>query len=146
MKEERSNKLSTTDLSSLHDSQILYVKRIEKENLDRVLRLQKLRRNNLMTGLGLAGSVLGICILFKFIIPSRCNILGIKQFNVMIIMVFCKACTISHSLIFLFHSFSLCTSIQGFCSVWLRTKKRKKMKNRSIRILLLYIVVTLMIC
>ncbi|CAL1295499.1 unnamed protein product, partial [Larinioides sclopetarius] len=45
--------------SSLQDAQIMYMKRIEKENLDRVLRLKRMRRNNIITGFGLAGAVLG---------------------------------------------------------------------------------------
>ncbi|KFM83124.1 hypothetical protein X975_10118, partial [Stegodyphus mimosarum] len=43
--------------STLNEAQILYMKRIEKENYDRVMRLKRIRRNNIVTGLGLAGSV-----------------------------------------------------------------------------------------
>ncbi|GFT68399.1 coiled-coil_56 domain-containing protein [Nephila pilipes] len=45
--------------SSLQEAQLMYMKRIEKENLERVMRLKKIRRNNIITGFGLAGVVLG---------------------------------------------------------------------------------------
>ncbi|GFQ72931.1 coiled-coil_56 domain-containing protein [Trichonephila clavipes] len=45
--------------STLQDAQIMYMKRIEKENMERVMRLKRIRRNNIITGFGLAGAVLG---------------------------------------------------------------------------------------
>jgi len=47
-------------LSSLHSSQLIYVKRIEKENAERVVKLKAVKRNNIITGLGLAAAVAGI--------------------------------------------------------------------------------------
>lgn len=54
----------SADLSALHESQMLYVKRIEKENFERVVKLKRMRKNSIITGLSLAGTVVGICILF----------------------------------------------------------------------------------
>ena len=65
MKPENIKEAATSDLNQAH---IFYVKRIEKENFDRVVKLKRMRQRNIWTGLGLAGSVLGICILFPHIL------------------------------------------------------------------------------
>ena len=61
----------TPDEGSLHQSQIFYMKRIEKENFDRVVRLKKIRKSNIFTGLGLAGSVLGIYLYSIFAVKQE---------------------------------------------------------------------------
>ncbi|KAF8770358.1 Cytochrome c oxidase assembly factor 3 like protein [Argiope bruennichi] len=70
---KNTNETASSNLtSSLQDAQIMYMKRIEKENLDRVLRLKRMRRNNIITGFGLAGAVLGTYLY---------SILAVKQEN-----------------------------------------------------------------
>lgn len=49
--------------SALSGAQVMYMKRIERENLARVAKLKRMKRNNILTGLALFGSVFGICIL-----------------------------------------------------------------------------------
>ncbi|KAH9369323.1 hypothetical protein HPB48_012399 [Haemaphysalis longicornis] len=41
-----------------------YMKIIERDNMERVRRLKRMRQRNLFTGFLLTGGVLGICILF----------------------------------------------------------------------------------
>lgn len=48
------------DVSKLKPAELVYIKEIERKNLERVLKLQRTRRNNLITGGILGGLVLGI--------------------------------------------------------------------------------------
>ncbi|KAG8196369.1 hypothetical protein JTE90_009587 [Oedothorax gibbosus] len=58
-------------MSSLSEAQLMYMKRIEKENFERVAKLKKLRRNNILTGLGLFGSVFGIYLYSIFTVKQE---------------------------------------------------------------------------
>ncbi|GIY97703.1 cytochrome c oxidase assembly factor 3 [Caerostris extrusa] len=54
------NEAATSNLtSSLQDAQVMYMKRIEKENFDRVMKLKRIKRNNILTGIALGGVVFG---------------------------------------------------------------------------------------
>jgi hypothetical protein len=48
------------DGNLMNKSLVDYMKLVEKENLNRVQKLKRLRRNNLITAFGLSASVLGI--------------------------------------------------------------------------------------
>ncbi|XP_076340492.1 coiled-coil domain containing 56 [Tachypleus tridentatus] len=48
------------DIPESKKAQIDYMRKIEKENLERVRGLQKIRRRNIYTGFFLGGAVLGI--------------------------------------------------------------------------------------
>uniref|UniRef100_A0A6B0U0H1 Putative cytochrome c oxidase assembly protein 3 mitochondrial n=1 Tax=Ixodes ricinus TaxID=34613 RepID=A0A6B0U0H1_IXORI len=45
-------------------AQLNYMKLMEKENMERVRKLKRIRHRNLLTGLLLTGGVFSICILF----------------------------------------------------------------------------------
>lgn len=55
-----SDRVPKVDVTKLKPAELLYVKEIERKNLERVLKLQRTRRNNLITGGILGGIVLGI--------------------------------------------------------------------------------------
>jgi len=48
------------DRLKLSQAQLDYMKILEKQNIDRVSKLKRLRRNNLLTGFALLGGVLSI--------------------------------------------------------------------------------------
>jgi hypothetical protein len=50
----------SNDRLKLSQAQLDYMKILEKQNIDRVTRLKRLRRNNLLTGVALLGGVLSI--------------------------------------------------------------------------------------
>lgn len=57
---EHMPKLDVADKLKLSQAQLDYMKILEKQNIDRVAKLKRLRRNNLITGFALLGSVIGI--------------------------------------------------------------------------------------
>lgn len=50
----------SNDKPKLSQAQLDYMKILEKQNIDRVAKLKRLRRNNILTGVALLGSVLSI--------------------------------------------------------------------------------------
>ena len=58
------NHMPKLDISSdrlkLTQAQLDYMKILEKQNIDRVAKLKRLRRNNILTGVALLGGVLSI--------------------------------------------------------------------------------------
>lgn len=50
----------SNDRLKLSQAQLDYMKILEKQNIDRVTRLKRLKRNNLLTGVALLGGVLSI--------------------------------------------------------------------------------------
>lgn len=50
----------SNDKLKLSQAQLDYMKILEKQNIDRVAKLKRLRRNNILTGVALLGSVLSI--------------------------------------------------------------------------------------
>ncbi len=50
----------SNDRLKLSQAQLDYMKILEKQNIDRVSKLKRLRRNNLLTGFALLGGVLSI--------------------------------------------------------------------------------------
>jgi len=48
------------DKSKLSQSQLDYMRILEQQNIERVSKLKRLRRNNLLTGVGLIASVFSI--------------------------------------------------------------------------------------
>lgn len=53
-------KLEVADKLKLSQAQLDYMKILEKQNVERVAKLKRLRRNNLITGFSLLGAVIGI--------------------------------------------------------------------------------------
>lgn len=50
----------SNDKLKLSQAQLDYMKILEKQNIDRVAKLKRLRRNNILTGVALLGGVLSI--------------------------------------------------------------------------------------
>lgn len=53
-------KLEVADKVKLSQAQLDYMKILEKQNIERVAKLKRLRRNNLITGVALLGGVISI--------------------------------------------------------------------------------------
>lgn len=50
----------SNDMPKLSQAQLDYMKILEKQNIERVTKLKRLRRNNILTGIALLGSVFSI--------------------------------------------------------------------------------------